>query len=110
MIELSKKTRKELRSLLIKAYGNELEQHLLDLSKQFDAWKDKKITCWDLEDHIDKFHSGIAKDLFDAYNARGVDNLVLVASALARNLLSKEDIPEEAIDIVEQLIKTFRIE
>lgn len=102
MIELSKKTRKELRKLLIKAYGRELDQHLFDLSIKFDDWKNEKIDCWDLSDHIHQFHDGIARNLFNAYNARGIDDIYMVSRALANDLLLKEEIPSEALDIVER--------
>lgn len=104
MIELSKKTRKELRKLLIQAYAKELDQHLLDLSMKFDDWKNKKIDCWDLNDHIHKFHDGISRDLFNTYNARGVDEIYMISRALANDLLRKEEIPSEAIDIVERCV------
>lgn len=103
MIELSKKTRKELRKLLLQAYAKELNQHLFDLSKKFDDWKNQKIDCWDLNDHIHQFHDGISRDLFNAYNAKGVDDLYMISRALANNLLQKEEIPNEVIGIVERL-------
>jgi len=101
MIELSKKTRKELRKLLTKAYAKELDRHLFDLLMKFDDWKNKKIDCWDLNDHIHKFHEGISRDLFNTYNAKGVDDVYMISRALANDLLKKEEIPSEAIDIVE---------
>ena len=102
MVELSKKTQKELRKLLMKAYAKELDQHLFDLSMKFDDWKKKKIDCWDLNYHIHKFHDGILRDLFNTYNARGMDDIYMISRALANDLLCKEEIPSEAIDIVER--------
>lgn len=106
MIELSKKTRKELRKLLIQAYAKELDQHLLELSMKCDDWKNNKIDCWDLNDHIHKFHDGISRDLFNTYNS-GVDDIYMISRALANDLLRKEEIPNEAIDIVEQCANNF---
>lgn len=103
MIELSKGTRKELRKLLEQAYARELDRYLLDLSIKFEDWKNKKITCWDLEDEIHKFHEGISKKLYNFYNAGGVDQLYMISRALANDLLRKEEIPSEAIEIVERL-------
>src|SRR5262245_259720 len=99
MLEISKKTKRELRMLAEKAYAKELDQYLLELSIKFDDWKNKKIDCWDLNDHIHKFHNGISRELFKMYN--GCNNIVVVSRALARNLLSKDEIPSEVIDIVE---------
>lgn len=107
MIELSKKTRKELRKLLQIAYARELDQCLFSLSRKFDDWNNKKIDCWVLNDHIHEFHDGISRDLFDAYNIRGVDDVYMISRGLANGLLRKEEIPSEAIDIVEQCAQNF---
>ncbi len=107
MIELSKKTRKELRQLLKQSYAAELNQHLLDLSMKFDDWKNKKIDCWELDDQIHEFHNGISKNLFNSYNAKGVDDLYMVSRAFANGLLRKEEIPVEAIDLVEHYAATL---
>ena len=107
MVELSKKTRKELRKLLIKAYAKELDQHLFDLSMKFDDWKNKKIDCWDLNDHIHEFHDGISRDLFNMYKARCTDDIYMVSRALSHGLLEKEEIPCEAIDIVGRCANDF---
>lgn len=107
MVELSKQTRKQLRKLLATAYARELEQHLFNLSRKFDDWKDKKIDCWDLNDHIHKFHDGISRSLFNSYNARGVDDVYMISRALYKGLLRKEEIPTEAIDIVEHSVHVF---
>jgi hypothetical protein len=107
MVELSKKTRKEFRKLLGKAYSKELDQHLFDLSIKFDDWKNKKIDCWDLNDHIHKFHDGISRDLFNTYNASGMDDIFMISRALANDLIQKEEIPDEAIEIVERCANEF---
>jgi hypothetical protein len=106
MIELSKKTRKRLKELLIQAYTKELDQYLFDLSKKFDDWKDKKIDCWELNENIHKFHDGISRDLFNTYNG-GVDNIYLISRALAKNLLRREDIPEEATTVIQKCMNLF---
>ena len=107
VLELSKKTRKQLRELLAKAYEKELDQHLFDVYKKFDDWKNKKINCWVLSDCIHEFHDGISRKLFNAYNVGGVNDTYMISRALALNLLQKEDIPTEAIAIVEKLAATL---
>ncbi len=107
MIELNQKTRKELRKLKAKAYAHELDQHLLKLSCSFDDWKNKKIDCWTLSDLIHDFHEGISRDLYNAYNARSVDEVYMVSRAFAIGLLQKEEIPSEALETVERCAATF---
>jgi hypothetical protein len=46
MVELTKKTKKQLRELMLKAYAKELDELLVALSKKFDAWKNHQIDCW----------------------------------------------------------------
>ena len=107
MIELSKKTRKELRKLKEKAYAIELDQYLLKLSCSFDDWKNKKIDCWALRDLLHDFHQGISRNLYNAYNVRSVDDVYMVSRALAIGLLQKEEIPSEALEVVERSAATF---
>ncbi len=38
---------------------------------------------------------------FNAYNNQGVDDIYMISRALANNLLRREEIPSEAIDIAE---------
>ncbi len=106
-MEISKKTRKQLRELLGIAYARELDNHLLELSKAFDNWKNKKVDCWALNDQIHKFHNGISKKLFNTYNSNGVDELYFIARALSLNLLQKDEIPVEVFARVEALAAEF---
>jgi hypothetical protein len=105
MIEISKETRKRLRELKAIAHAKEIEIHLFKISKKFDDWKSKKTDCWDLCDHIHQFHDGIQRDLFNFYNAKGINDMAAVARALALGILKKEDIPDEVADWAEAAAK-----
>lgn len=106
MIELTKKTKKQLRELMIKAYAKELDALLLTLSKKFDDWKNDRIDCWELEELIYQFHNGSAKKLFNHYNSR-VDPILMVSHALVKDLLQKEEIPDEALPYVERCVQLY---
>lgn len=110
MIELTKKTKKRLRELLGIAYARELDRYLLDLSKKFDDWKNGKIDCWNLSDHIHEFHNGISRDLFNAYNCKSVHPTYMISRALVKKLIQKEDIPPEALPHVENCTSLFEEE
>lgn len=97
---LSKRTRKQLRELLLFAYKKELEGELQKLSKYFDIWKESKIDCWGLTDLIHTFHDRTARDLFNHYNAKVASPTYLVSIAVCKGLIKKEDIPEEARESV----------
>ena len=107
MVSLTKLTKKQLRELILNAYAKELDQLLVALSKKFDAWKNHQIDCWKLEDCIHKFHSVQAAKLFDYYNSN-VDPILIVANALAKNLIQKGEIPDEALPYIEGCIHLFQ--
>lgn len=106
MVELTKKTKKQLRELMVKAYAKELDELLGALSKKFDAWKNHQIDCWELEEFIHKFHNGHAKKLFNSYNSK-VDSILIISRSLAKKLIQKEEIPDEALPFVEGCIHLF---
>lgn len=103
MAEFSKKTKKQLKELMIKADAKELDQALLKLSEAFDAWEHRQIDCWQLEELIHKFHNDHARKLFNYYNSK-VDPVLIISSALSRNLIQKEDIPDEALTCIEHCL------
>lgn len=91
MIEFSKKVKKQLRELMIKAYAKELDALLVSLSKKFDAWKNHQIDCWELEELIHKFSDRQAKKLFNYYNSN-TQPILIVSHAVAKKLIQKEEI------------------
>lgn len=107
MVELTKKNKKQLRELMIKAYAKELNELLVALSKKFDAWKNHQIDCWELEELIHKFHNSHAEKLFNYYNSK-VDPILIISRALAQKLIQKEEIPDETLPYVERCIHLFK--
>ena len=101
-LTISKKTRRQLRELLSKAYAQELSDHLRELSLIFDQWRDNKITCWDLSDHIHQFHNGISRELYNIYNNRGHD-IILISRAVARKLIQLDEVPSEVREMISQI-------
>lgn len=94
----SKHIKKQLRELLAIAYKRELDAALSNLCKQFEAWQQNEMDCWDLNDAIHKFHDGISRDLYKQYVMSGnSDHGWLVAHALDRKVLSREEIPDEIL-------------
>lgn len=66
----------------------------------------RQIDCWQLAELIHKFHNGHARKLFNYYNSK-VDPVLIISSALSRNLIQKEDIPDEAITCIKQCLHHF---
>lgn len=89
---------------MIKAYSKELDELLVGLSKKFDAWKNHQINCWELQELIHKFPKCHAKNLF---NSKG-QPILIVSSVLAKNLIRKEEIPDDALPYMEGCIKLLK--
>ena len=79
----------------------------MDLSMKFEDWKNKKINCFDLSEFIHEFHSGISKDLFNSYNAKGIDDAYIISRGVALGLLKEEDIPFEAKEFIKHCADTL---
>lgn len=103
MREYSKKTKKLMRELLGKAYEEELRRALVPLSKSFDRWKEGGTESGELSDLIHEFNRGPARELFEKYNGPMQD--LMVASAVARGILTRDEVPEELLDQLADLVE-----
>jgi len=103
MQEFPKPVKRKMQELAGQAYENELAQELSKLAEHFEAWKHGEINSFDLSDFIHEFHQGAARELFNRYNTRGSEH-VLVAGAVGRGLLKREDIPDEVWPLLEGLV------
>ena len=96
----TKAERKELRGLAGLAYERELDKALGLLEKKFEQWRKKKITVFELNDFIHKFHNGIARDLWSFYT-HGNSGMI-VAHAITKDIILKTEV---APGILEKLIR-----
>lgn len=96
----TKLERKELRRLAVLAYERELSKALEALEENFRQWKKNKITAFELNELIHKFHNGIARDLWSFY-ARGHTELIVV-QAIENGIILKTEINSI---ILEKLIR-----
>jgi len=94
-VKITKKMRKQLRELAWTAYKREMDLALNELYDQFPNWKDKKITEFDMNELIHKFHDGISRDLWKHYVGCAGRDEFLVADAFSRGILSDEEIQSE---------------
>ena len=101
-----KAVKRQLRELAIQAYENELAEEMSKLAEQFEAWKQGRICAGDLSSIIHDYDRGPSRDMFWRYNSRVGDD-VLVASAVARGLLKREDIPENVWPHIEKLTQFY---
>lgn len=89
----TKAVRKKLKQIVAVAYEKELQVELKLLAEQFKLWDEGKIDTWTLEESIHKYHNGPSKKLYCRYVDLPPE--MVVPYALAKGLLSFEDIPDE---------------
>jgi hypothetical protein len=103
MPEYSKKVLNELIKWKKNSFKIAQENALIDLSKEFDRWKKKRISADALELIIEK-HKSFRKDLLEKQYMEDGDPGIPVAEAIIRGDLQKEDLSGEAYKSIEILI------
>ena len=107
MHEFPKPIKRKIRELAGQVYEKDLAGELTKLAEHFEAWKRGEIDSFDLSDLIHKFHQGPARELFSRYNTPGIEH-TLVAHAVVRGLLEREDIPDDVWPHLEGLVEMYR--
>lgn len=102
---MSKHIQKKLRELKIEAHEREIKKHLVDLSKKFDKWKKDKLTSGELSIHIHEYDKGPQEWMMNFYNT--MEDETKVARAVAIGLLSRDEVPDDILELIEREIKTF---
>lgn len=106
MEKLSKKQRSHLRKLAGRAYETELSKRLAVLHEQFEKWKSKKISVWELSGLIHRFHDGDSRELYKFY-VYGDDYPYQVAYAIRNGHLSMEDVEDSCRRHVQYFLDGF---
>ncbi len=108
MAEYSSKVLAELKKLKKQSFRIAQEQALLELSREFDKWKKKRIGPDTLEVAIEK-HKSFRKDMLERFYIEDGDPGVPVAEALIKGYIKKEDLSDEAYNSIEILIDLVNI-
>jgi hypothetical protein len=104
--ELTKSDKRRLREIASEAYARELHEALGDLDSAFSDWRARHIDGFQLSDFIHEFHDGISRDLFVLYTRS--DPGILVARALARELLREREVPAKLRNYLSGQVAYFR--
>ena len=105
MLTLDKKMRRRARELSGIAYERELYQELSGLAKKFDLWRNKEIGSGELSIFVHEYERGASRRLFTFYN--NIKPELCVARAVALNLLTKEEIGKELLEVLGESIRFF---
>ncbi len=102
MKDYSKKIKKLIHEHKMKAHEEELRRALIPLSESFDRWKEGQTGSGELSELIHDFNRGPARELFKKYN--GPLQNMMVASAIAKGILERGEVPQELLDHLAELI------
>lgn len=106
MTERAKRMRKILSDLCDIAQERERNRLLTALANRFDDWRHKKITARELDAAIDEYHDEASKEIYMRYHSLNHD--ILVAQAVARDIVHESEVPEEIKDHVMESAEPFR--
>jgi hypothetical protein len=102
----TKANRRKLRELAGVAYARELAGELGKLEQEFVQWRSGGIDPFELSGRIHRFHNGVCRDLFVLY--RDLQPSLIVARAIALELLQEADVPAEIRSALESLVEFCR--
>ena len=97
--ELTKTQKRLSRKLAGIAYEHELSFHLEVLAKKFDAWREKEITCWELNELIHQYHDSISRELYNLYNSK-MHPIAILERAINRGFLEIKEIPDQLTSLI----------
>ena len=89
-MQYPKAVRKELNTLASTAYERELDSALEVLYESFNKWKAKQIDGFELNQLIHEFHQKKSRELWNMYNDKDEDFIVIRAMRLG--ILKPEEI------------------
>jgi hypothetical protein len=100
---LTKKRKAELRRLAGIAHERELSAAISDLEGEFERWRKGRISVFDVNESIHKFHHGVSRQLYNLYDPGHAD--ITVPGAIARGTLREEEVDPAILENLSELIK-----
>ena len=95
-MEFTKKEKSILRELFGKLYELELIEETSKLAKDFGDWKIGKISVWELNEKIHKFHNGHSQKLFVKYSSNHAPVMALfICEAIINGKTKIEELPAD---------------
>jgi hypothetical protein len=88
--------RQRIRELAALAHARELARELGAVEAEFSRWRRGEINAHELCELIHVFHNGAARRLHSVYNGDLLE--MVVGAAIARGVLTEEEVPSEMVD------------
>lgn len=106
MTDMTNPQKKYLRQLAGQCYEKEMSLAHDKLYDDFNKWKNKEISNWDLNEKIHQYHDSTARGLWKIYEQMN-DPSLAICHALANDIIKVEDIEEECRSFIERKIDVF---
>ena len=98
--------RQRIRELAAIAHERELARELGAVELEFSRWRRGEIDAHELREIIHAFHDGPARRLYSVYNGDLLE--MAVGAAIARGVLTEEELPPEMIEVLRRHIDFAR--
>lgn len=89
------------------AYERELHKELTELHQLFHDWDKGRLNSFDLSEAIHKFHDGPARDLYKLYAMGCSHEDWLLASALSKGIIKREELPSSLVEALGDRLAAF---
>ena len=98
--------RQRIPELAMLAYERELARELGAVEVEFSRWRCGEINAHELSERVHVFHDGAARRLHSVYNGDLLE--MAVGSAIARGVLTEEEVPSEVVEVLRRHIDFAR--
>jgi hypothetical protein len=88
------------------AYERELARELDTVEIGFSRWRRNEVSAHELSELIHAFHDGAARRLYSVYHGELIE--IAVGSAIARGVLTEEEVPSEILETLRSQIDFAR--
>jgi hypothetical protein len=101
-----KARRQIIQELATLVYERELACELGVVKVEFSRWRRSEISAHELSELIHEFHNGVARRLYSVYHGDVLE--MAVGSAIARGVLTEEEVPSEMVEVLRRHIDFAR--
>jgi len=98
--------RRQIRELAALAHDRELARELGAVELEFSRWRRGEIDAHELRETIHAFHNGPSRRLYSMYNGDLLE--MVVGAAIARGVLTEEEVPPEMLEVLRRHIDFAR--
>ena len=105
-IDTQKARRQIVQEFAALAYERELARELDTVEVGFSRWRRNEVSAHELSELIHAFHDGAARRLYSVYHGEVIE--MAVGSAIARGVLTEEEVPSEILEALRSQVDFAR--